>query len=475
MPTTRKRAFIYCRISQDRDGATTSVDRQERDCRALAKREGLRVVRVFTDRDTSAYSGRARPEFDEMMRSLDGADALIFLKTDRLVRRLSSFHRVLDACATANVRLLSVHDQIDTTSPIGQAVAGVIAALGEEESAGIGRRVRSKQEENAVNGRRHGGRRAYGFSLTGDIVEEEAAVLREARDRVFAGESLRTICLDFERRGIVATGSKNTPARPFRTTHLRTSLLGAPAAGLRQFRGEVTSTTLKDADGHDLPAIISPDDRERLCVILETGRTPRGPRGKYLCTGLLRCGKCQATLGRAVVDPKRGGVWRCSTDPGVGACGKLSIKADPVDEVIEALIVDVLSSAKFRRCRDAEARRWSRPIGTTGATIAELEARITALGVDLDDGEISRAEWSTRRSRLVAKLEEARAAILPDVADRSLEGLPDRNVQEWWDQRSLDQQRAIARRVLDYVEIRPAEVRGGRVFNPDRIDPHWSV
>jgi len=47
MPKTTKRAFIYTRISQDRDGATTSTDRQERDCRALAKREGLRVVRVF--------------------------------------------------------------------------------------------------------------------------------------------------------------------------------------------------------------------------------------------------------------------------------------------------------------------------------------------------------------------------------------------------------------------------------------------
>ena len=49
----KKRAFIYTRLSQDRHGTSESTKRQEADCRALARREGLTVAHVFADNDTS--------------------------------------------------------------------------------------------------------------------------------------------------------------------------------------------------------------------------------------------------------------------------------------------------------------------------------------------------------------------------------------------------------------------------------------
>src|SRR4051812_23931704 len=162
MTKTRQRAAVYVRISQDRDGASTATDRQAKDCKALARREGLEVSEVYEDADVSAYSGK-RPEFERLLGELDRYDVLIYWKNDRLARRIKDFWRVVDACETAGVRLVSVVDPIDTSSPIGKGIAGMVAAMAEQESANTGLRVARRHEEAARDGRAHGRRRAYGY------------------------------------------------------------------------------------------------------------------------------------------------------------------------------------------------------------------------------------------------------------------------------------------------------------------------
>jgi hypothetical protein len=65
IPLSRmRRAAIYCRISDDREGAGLGVARQEADCRERAERLGWVVAGLYVDNDLSAYSGRVRPEYD---------------------------------------------------------------------------------------------------------------------------------------------------------------------------------------------------------------------------------------------------------------------------------------------------------------------------------------------------------------------------------------------------------------------------
>lgn len=56
-----RRAAIYCRIWQDRAGASLGIARQEADYRALVERQGWQVIDVYPDNDVSAYSGSPRP------------------------------------------------------------------------------------------------------------------------------------------------------------------------------------------------------------------------------------------------------------------------------------------------------------------------------------------------------------------------------------------------------------------------------
>jgi DNA invertase Pin-like site-specific DNA recombinase len=83
---TTKRALIYCRISQDREGAGLGVDRQRKDCEGLARRLGWQVVTVHTDNDASAYSGKVRTGYRAL---LDDLGALIHLATKAGIRWLS--------------------------------------------------------------------------------------------------------------------------------------------------------------------------------------------------------------------------------------------------------------------------------------------------------------------------------------------------------------------------------------------------
>ena len=85
-----KRAFIYNRISDDREGLALGVERQNEDNHATAERLGVVVVKVFTDNDISASPGskKYRAEYHEMMRlAWQGeADLIIAYTTSRLTR-----------------------------------------------------------------------------------------------------------------------------------------------------------------------------------------------------------------------------------------------------------------------------------------------------------------------------------------------------------------------------------------------------
>jgi DNA invertase Pin-like site-specific DNA recombinase len=279
------RAAVYCRISSDRDGDGAGVKRQERDCRALCKREGLTVAHVFVDDDRSAFNGKGRPAFEEMLTRLDEFDALVYWKYDRLTRSVIEFFKILGQCEQAGVRLVSVTEPLDTSTPMGKGYAGMVASMAEQESVNISTRVKRKQEDSATEGKPHGGRRAFGYAQDGTVLADEAAAIREARDRVLAGEPTTGIARDWNARGIRPVGG-----RLWRSHSLKQMIVGTKIAGLRLYQGEVVASGTWEA-------IVTPEDHDRLVATLERPWLHRGPGRPpgYLLSGLLTCGDCGHT------------------------------------------------------------------------------------------------------------------------------------------------------------------------------------
>lgn len=123
------RAVIYVRISKDREGAGLGVDRQRADCVALAERMGWLVVGTYTDNDISAYSGKLRPGYTSMMKSLEQghADAIIAWHTDRLHRSPRELESFIDLCERQGLSVQTVRaGVIDLSNASGRMVARML-------------------------------------------------------------------------------------------------------------------------------------------------------------------------------------------------------------------------------------------------------------------------------------------------------------------------------------------------------------
>ena len=97
---------MYLRISQDRAGDGTSIDRQRDDCQKLAAARGWTITEEFVDRDVSAYSAKPRPQFEALLKAIEAKefDALVAYHPDRLMRRPFDLERLVNVCTMTGTR-----------------------------------------------------------------------------------------------------------------------------------------------------------------------------------------------------------------------------------------------------------------------------------------------------------------------------------------------------------------------------------
>jgi hypothetical protein len=141
-------------------------------------------------------------------------------------------------------------------------------------------RQRRQLRQAAEQGRPHG-RRGYGHTRDrAQIIEAEAAIIREIARRTLAGETIKELAAEMNARGYTTVNG-----RAWTRQSLRLVLVSARISGRREYRptdsyehgqrpllGPITAT---DA----WPAIISPEDSDRLRALLsdQFRAQPRAP------------------------------------------------------------------------------------------------------------------------------------------------------------------------------------------------------
>ncbi|MFJ9538758.1 recombinase family protein [Streptomyces sp. NPDC101225] len=308
----RRRAVIYCRISDDREGRREGVDRQEKACRQRAARLGWNVVEVLIDNDISAYSGKRRPQYERMLDMLRSgeADAVLALTSRRLQRNWRDAFDFLDLVEQKGIAVELVKSgTVNLSTADGRREARRKAVDDQHESEEIGERVRDAKAEAATQGIYRGGPRPFGYEADGITVREgEARWIRYATKAIIDGESLRSICRTLAREGVrtvprrkrLSDGTRTDPiARDWKGEELRKMLLRARNAGLLE-------VSVKDKDGKKRyeiagPAVWPPvldgdrakaEEMWRACkAVLENParRTTTGNGRVWLLSGLARC------------------------------------------------------------------------------------------------------------------------------------------------------------------------------------------
>jgi hypothetical protein len=218
--------------------------------------------------------------------------------------------------------------------------------------------------------------------------------------------------------------------------------------------------------------IFSPDDTVRLRLVLnrrETGRRV-APARKYLMTGYIRCSRCGGRMSaHAAARGRRRYV--CQQQPGYPNCGKMSVLAEPLEEVVAEMLFVAVDDDALRAALESQGER------DDGLLEAIRRDELALEGLSKDhyvDGLISREEFLAARGELTKRLEANRLRLAQQTKANVLAPFASGTevLRGAWEDGSLDWRRSVVGALLDQVEVLPG--RPGRLpFDPARVRPVW--
>ncbi len=460
------RAAVYCRISRDLTGGNAGVDRQRDACLKLAADRGWTVdpKHIYVENDTSATKGR-RPGYQTMMQAAESGavDVIIAWHVDRLTRKLTELEHLITLSERTGVKVATVSGDLDLTTDSGRLVGRILASVARGEVERKGARQRAANAQRADQGRPPS-TRAYGYAADGTVIPEEAAVVLTMFEKFAAGATLMSI-----RTALNREGALNSRRRPWGPTGVRGILLNPRYAGECWRNGEYVCPgawePLVDAD-----TFAAAGARLRDPIRL---RGHEGSARKHLGGGLYRCGICddgtlmksaqsRYTLADGTVCKFR--AYLCATSK------HLHRKADPVDELVVAVIVERLRGADVLGMmaddRDVKAVRELR------SEANGLRARSDSLAAEFADGLLTARQVHVASNRITGRLADVEAKLAAHgqrSALAALAGASDPGAA--W--QGLDVvQRAAVVGTLATITVLPG-ARGRAAFDPESVRIDW--
>jgi DNA invertase Pin-like site-specific DNA recombinase len=140
--STPKRVALYARVSTD--GQTT--ENQRRELRAAVERNGWTIAVEFIDHGISGAKGRKdRPQFDALLRAVARKefDVVAAWSVDRLGRSLQDLVGFLSDLQSKKIDLYLHQQALDTSTPSGKAMFGMLGVFAEFERSIIQERVKA--------------------------------------------------------------------------------------------------------------------------------------------------------------------------------------------------------------------------------------------------------------------------------------------------------------------------------------------
>ena len=171
------RVVGYLRVStSEQADSGAGLDAQRTAITAEAARRGWTLVEVFTDAGLSGKTLR-RPGLDAALAAVTdgGADVLVVAKLDRLSRSVVDFGLLLDRAQRQGWGVVALDLGVDTTTPAGELVANVMAAVAQWERRVIGQRTKDGLAAKRAGGVRLGRPSVLPADVVDRVVAERAA------------------------------------------------------------------------------------------------------------------------------------------------------------------------------------------------------------------------------------------------------------------------------------------------------------
>jgi DNA invertase Pin-like site-specific DNA recombinase len=155
------RVGLYCRVST----GDQTCENQLRELRAHAQQRGWPIAEEYVD---TGFSGakESRPALDRLMKAAWAGkfQTVLVWRFDRFARSTKHLVTALETFRSLQVGFVSLQEQIDTATPLGQAMFTIISAMAQLERDVIRDRVLAGLKRARAHGRR-GGRPRVRFDL----------------------------------------------------------------------------------------------------------------------------------------------------------------------------------------------------------------------------------------------------------------------------------------------------------------------
>ena len=275
------KAAIYIRVSteaQSEEGY--SIDAQKEQLTAYCISRGIKNYEYYIDGGWSG-SNIERPEIERLINDVknDEVSHVIIYKLDRLSRsQKDTLYLVEDLFMPHNVDFISLTENLDTSTPTGRAMIGIIAAFAQLERENIRIRTRMGMLERVKEGYWMGGGRVpFGYDYDKDegvlVPNKDAEKVRKIYDLYIKGYSPQNIAnmlgLKYDRLAVQILKRKSN-------------------YGIIEYNGV-------EYQGRHEPIISKEVYDEAMSAMISRSIT-RTYTSDYFLTGLIYCGKCGAKM-----------------------------------------------------------------------------------------------------------------------------------------------------------------------------------
>jgi site-specific DNA recombinase len=189
-------AAIYLRISLDREMDGLAIERQRKDCEAIAKQKGWVVVEEYVDQSKSATNKtKTRPSYDRLGKDYAAGkfSAIICWDLDRLTRQPRQLEDWIDAAEDRGLLLVTANGEADLTTDGGRMYSRIKAAVAKSEVERKSARQTRAHRQRAEHGRAPKGVRPLGYDLNGDVIPHEGEAVKAIYTAFSQGSTLRSI------------------------------------------------------------------------------------------------------------------------------------------------------------------------------------------------------------------------------------------------------------------------------------------
>jgi len=418
------------------------------------------------------------PEAQRMLADIRGGHitGLVFSKLARLARSTKELLEFADIFRAEQADLISLSENIDTSSPAGRLFFTIISAMAEWEREEIAARVQASVPIRAKMGKSLGGQASYGYKWENNtlVLDETEAPIRKLLYELFITHQRKLSTA----RALNDLGYRTRNGSEFSDTTVLRLLRDPTAKGERRAiytksPGKNKQWSIKPQSEWIIlpcPAIVSTDLWDKCNSILDAQEqkvSRISVKAVYLLSGFVHC-----TCGKKMYVRHSSKMYLCSE------C-KTRISAADIDEIYQTYLKDYLGTInheEFVAQSDIQLHEKKLLLETTRRERNRLSKRMSDLLTLRLDGEITKETFSEQHGPLekqVQQLDEQLPELEAEIDVRTMQLLSsDAIVNEVqhlhynWSDMTFDQKRGIVETITTSIIVGKDEITINLAYAP---------